>query len=82
MRLRRFCAFGASFIRRSVHTLAIVGLCIVASEFSWFCDACDRLGLNSTLSRHRSVQVVMDSRPGTEFSVGVVYFLFADVLGH
>jgi len=71
MRLRRFCAFAASFMRRSVHTLAIVGLCNVASEFSGFFDACDRVGFNSTLSRHRSVQVV-DSRPGTEFSVGVV----------
>ena len=83
MRLRRLCAFGASFMRRSVHTFAIVGLCNVASEFSWFCDACDRVGLNSALSRHRSVQVVMDSRPpGTEFSVVVVYFLFVDMLGH
>ena len=61
-------------MRRSVHTLAIMGLCNFASEFSWFCDACDRVGLNSTLSRHRSVQVVMDSRPGTEFSLGVKYF--------
>jgi len=69
-------------MRRSVHTLAIVGLCNVASEFSWFCGVCDRVGLNSALSRHRSVQVVMVSRPGTEFSVGVVYFVFADVLGH
>jgi len=69
-------------MRRSVHTLAIVALSNVGSEFSWFCDACDRVGWNSTLSRHRSVQMVMDSRPGTEFSVGVVYFLFAYVLGH
>ena len=72
MQLRHFCAFGTSFMWRSVHTPAIVGLCKVTSEFSWFCDAWNRVGLNSTLSRHCSVQVVMDSRPGTEFSVGVV----------
>jgi len=77
-----FLCLRRQFHARSVHTLAIVGLCNVASEFSWFCDACDRVGLNSTLSRHCSVQVVMDSTPGTKFSVGVVYFLFADVLGH
>jgi len=76
----RDCDAIAAFLclRRQFHatvsalTLAIVGLCNVASEFSWFCDACDRVGLNSTLSRHRSVQVMMDSRLRTEFSVDVV----------
>jgi len=49
MQWQHFCAFGSSFMRRSVHTPAIVGWCKVTSEFTWFCDACNRVGLNSTV---------------------------------